>query len=62
MKNTTYQLLKNENTWWYLVHSEEMNRHFVLNKQSLMEKRRILDLKVMKASENYIELSNSFQN
>lgn len=47
---------------WYLVHSPAVNRFFVLDKESLMEKRHILNLELIEASEDYQYLSNLSQN
>lgn len=46
---------------WYLVHSPAVNRFFVLDKESLMEKRHILNLELIEVSEDYQYLSNLSQ-
>ena len=38
---------------WYLVHSLAVDRFFVLDKDSLMKKRHILQLQLLEASEDY---------
>jgi len=46
---------------WYLVHSLAVDRFFVLDKESLMKKRHILQLELLEASEDYQYLSNLSQ-
>lgn len=44
---------------WYLVYSHAVGKFYVLSKESLMDKRSILQLEVVRASNDYLELSDA---